>query len=91
MTKENMLKKENELLGRELYRKSQELHNLQASLETEITDYETFDDSFDDKRRSSCCEECSSCMQCSIVIIFVVALVIALVFVLPLRLLFTNN
>ena len=91
LTKINRLKQENDLLGRELYRKSQELHELQLSVQPEIIESETIYESINLDKETSFCQDCSSCFQCSIVIICILAIVIALVFVLPLKILFDSQ
>jgi len=93
LTKMSILKQENKYLGQELYKKCQQLEDLQNNLKIEQTDTESLYESLNFekgpvKKRKSCCKQFSSCIRCSVVIIFSVALVIALAVVLPLKILF---
>lgn len=93
LTKMNILKQENKYLGQELYKKCQQLEDLQSHLKIKQVDSESLYESlnFDNHpevKKKSCCKQFSSCIRCSVVILFSVALVIVLAFVLPLKILF---
>ena len=93
LSKMNILKQENKYLGQELYKKSQELDELKCQLKAQNADDESLYESlnFDSHplpEGKSCCKQVSSCLRCSIVIMFSVALVVILAFVLPLKILF---
>jgi len=93
LTKMNILKQENKYLGQELYKKCQQLEELQTHLKLPPVDAESLYESLNfekcsEERKKSCCKQCCSCLRCSVVILFSVALVIVLAFVLPLKILF---
>jgi len=93
LTKMNILKQENKYLGQELYKKCQQLEDLQNHLKIPQVDTESLYESLNfDKnpevKKKSCCKQCCSCLRCSVVILFSVALVIVLAFILPLKILF---
>jgi len=96
LTKMNILKQENKYLGQELYKKCQQLDDLQQQLKTLPVDSESLYESLNfekcpEEKRKSCCAQCCSCLRCSVVILFSVALVIVLAFVLPLKILFGED
>jgi len=93
LTKMNILKQENKYLGQELYKKCQQLEEIQTQLKIGPVDAESLYESLNfekcsEERKKSCCSQCCSCLRCSVVILFSVALVIVLAFVLPLKILF---
>ena len=56
-----------------------------------VTVYESLSDDVSLVKRKSCCKQLCSCVRCSIVICFSIAIVIALLVVLPLKILLSDN
>ena len=81
----NRIKEENRFLGEELYRKCTELERYQCKEDESV--YESIKS---EKRGKNCCKKFSSCLRCSIVVLFGVALVVILTIVLPLKILFKD-
>jgi len=96
LSKMNILRQENKYLGQELYKKCQQIEDLQKHYKIEEPDTESMYESLNFEKKStkntkSCCRQFSSCLRCSVVITFSVALVIALGFVLPLKIIFAEH